>query len=95
MHKRAFQGLKHKFMHDQFFLKYSLRKKSLSYKLKFEEIWLEKTGDLQVRPFQGLKLTLMHESDLLTSVFEKKNYETDFIFVKIFLGNTHMHEHAF
>ena len=58
-------------------------------------MWLEKTGDLQVRPFQGLKLTLWHESDLLTSVFEKKNYETDFIFVKMFLGNTNMHEHAF
>ena len=95
MHKRAFHDLKHKFMHAQFFLKYSLRKNSLSYKLKFEEIWLEKTGDLQVRPFQGLKLTLMHVSDILPSVFEKKSYETDFKSVKIFLGNTHMHENAF
>ena len=80
---------------SQFLLKFSSRKNSSIYKLKFEEIWLEKTGDLQVRPFQGLKLTLWHVSDLLTSVFVKKNFETDFNFVKIFLGNTHMHEHAF
>ena len=50
---------------------------------------VEKRGDLLVRPFQGLKLALMHVSDLLPSFFEKKSYETDFIFVKIFLGNTH------
>ena len=73
MHKRAFQGLKHKFMHDQFFLKYSLRKKSLSYKLKFEEIWLEKTGDLQVRPFQGLQCSFMQNSGHLPSYIQKKN----------------------
>ena len=72
----------------QFFLIYSSRKKSSYYKLKLEEIWLEKTGDLQVRPFQGLKLTFMHVSDLLPSDLRKKN-ERLILILSIFFGETH------